>query len=302
MGQTRGDLSDWYLPQWSQTQSLALMDSLSIKTAILSVTAPGPPILHGTAAAKLARSCNEDAAAIRDSDPSRFGFFANLPCLQSDPDLALAEIAYCLDHLGADGVTLYSRYGAENHYLGHPSFRAIWAELDKRRAVVFVHPTHSVETDLVNAMLAQPMIDYCHETCRAAVDLVSMNTIREFPNVKIILAHAGGTLPYLADRVFNLLPDCGFTKKTTEECWEDCRKFYYDTALSANEYTLPLITKFAARGRILFGSDFPYAPTKTITTMTKRLDVYGFEDGEKEREAVDYGNAMELFPRLKAYL
>lgn len=230
--------------------------------------------MQGVSAARLARQVNEYAAAIRDEDPSHFGFFASLPPLLDDIDAALEEISYALDQLGADGVTLYTRYGHDNHYLGHPDFRRIWDELDARKAVVFIHPTHLVDTNLVNSSLPQPMIDYPHETTRTAVDLVVSNTVRTHTGCKIILSHAGGTLPYLATRAAYMLPDAGLSDKPAEEFLEDVRRFYYDLALSSNEYTLGLLLKFAKPTNILFGSDFPYAPLATIRTHTANLENY----------------------------
>lgn len=272
------------------------MGDLNIGTSILSLTAPGCTILKGAAAAHLAREVNHSAAIIRDSDPSRFGFFAALPPILDDIPAALAEIAYSLDVLKADGVTLYTRYGSGNAYLGHKSLRPIWDELDRRAAVVFVHPTHMVDTQLVNSNLPQPMIDYPHETTRTIVDLIMSNTIRDHPNCNIIVSHAGGSFPYLATRAAEMLPDYGLSDKSAEEFIEDARTLFYDLALSGNKYTLGLLTKFAKDDHILFGSDFPYAPTKTIKTHTSNLEDYEMEINL--RHQINRGNALKLFPRL----
>jgi predicted TIM-barrel fold metal-dependent hydrolase len=111
------------------------MNRLGVQTAILSVTAPGACILKGTASFALARQLNEYAAELRDRNPQRFGFFASLPSLL-DTDATLSEIAYAVDTLHADGVTLFTRYGESNVYLGHRSLEPIWAELDRRKCVV----------------------------------------------------------------------------------------------------------------------------------------------------------------------
>lgn len=273
------------------------MDKLSISTTILSLTAPGCTILKGPPAAKLARAVNEEAASIRDAHPMRFGFFAALPPVCDDVDATIAEIAYALDVLNADGVTLYTRYGPGNRYLGHDDLVPIWAELSRRKAVVFVHPTHLTDTNLVNAKLPQPMIDYPHETTRAAVDLIMNNRIREYPGCHIILSHAGGTLPYLASRAAHMLPDYGLSSRSAEEFLTDARSLYYDLALSSNELTLALLIKFAGPSRILFGTDFPYAPTKTIHSYVEMLDESSLS--QKEMAQIDRQNALELFPRLK---
>ncbi|RMZ77830.1 hypothetical protein DV737_g4180, partial [Chaetothyriales sp. CBS 132003] len=285
------------MPTWSVQSTADLKDELNIDTTILSLTAPGCTLLKGPAAAELARKVNRSAAAIRDSDPLGYGFFAALPPVLDDIPAALAEIAYSLDELKADGITLYTRYGQGHTYLGHRNLEPIWAELDRRAAVVFIHPTHLVDETLVNSSLPQPMIDYPHETTRAAVDMIMNDVVRRFPRCKIILSHAGGTLPYLATRAAVMLPDYGLSKKSAEDFLEDAKTLYYDLALSGNEYILGLLTKFAREDRILFGSDFPYAPTATIRTHTKNLDEYELKKEEKWRIA--RGNALKLFPRLR---
>lgn len=274
---------------------------MGAKFAILSVTAPGPSIENDTAtAARLARACNEYSAGLRDQNPSTYGFFASLPSLL-DTEATLTELAYALDVLGADGVTLFTRYGPDNHYLGHADLAPIWAELNRRKAVVFIHPTHPVDTNLVNKALPQPMFDYPHETGRAAMDLIIGNTLRSSPRCKIILSHAGGTLPYLIYRVAGMLPHTPMTiGKTTEEILEEARGFYFDTAISSSPPTLDALFTFAKPGHVLFGTDFPNAPTEGIDYCTKQLESYEMES--KQRGEVYSEAALELFPRLKALL
>lgn len=221
-----------------------------------------------------------------------------------EPSAAIEEINNAFDNLQADGIVLYTRYGADNHYLGHPDFRDIWDLLDARGAVVFIHPTHPVDTALVNPSLPQPIIDYPHETTRAAVDLITSGTVRSHPNLKMILSHAGGTLPYLALRPASVLPylpgregtQAGPTNATADFL-EDARSFYFDTALSAAPLTLDLLKGFAKPGHVLFGSDYPYAPPPVIRQMNELLDAYEERDGAFVR-SLSVEAAVGLFPRL----
>jgi 6-methylsalicylate decarboxylase len=172
-----GDPSGWTVPSWSLEADKSMNISLGTSTTILSMTAPGACIEKDPQAqAQLARAANSYAAQIRNDDPSHYGFFTSLPDLLNT-ELALKEIEYGLDTLKADGVILFTRYGNNNHYLGHPNFRPIWEELNRRKAVVFVHPTHAVDTNLVNKHLPQPMFDYPHETGRTAMDLILSDTL-----------------------------------------------------------------------------------------------------------------------------
>lgn len=295
---TGGDPSGWKLPAWSVAASKSLMQEHGIRTSILSLTAPGCSILQGAPAAALARAVNESAAAICAADPASFGFFAALPPVLDEPAAAAAEIEHALDVLGADGVTLYTRYGPGARYLGHEAMRPVWTALNARKALVFVHPTHLADTRLVNAQLPQPIIDYPHETTRAAVDMIVAGVVRDFPDCKVILPHAGGSLPYLATRAAHLLADAGLTQMSAADFLDDARRFYFDTALAGNDFTLPMLLDFATPGHVLFGSDFPYAPTPTINTHT----VAGAKVLAKRKN--DAGadltaNALQLIPRLR---
>lgn len=259
------------------------------------MTAPGAGILKGAESARLARGCNEFGKALRLKYPKNYGFFAALPDIL-DTQAALEEIHYAFDELQADGVTLFTRYGNANYYLGHPDIRPIWEELNRRSAVVFVHPTHPVDTNLVNKMLPQPMIDYPHETTRSAVDLITTDTVRTFNKCKIILSHGGGNLPYLAWRPAVMLKDLGLSNMTPEHFIENARMFYFDLALTDSSFALPLLQKFAPPDHILFGSDFPYAPDATIRRFSKELE--GANLSKEDAEGISRGNALKLLPRL----
>ncbi|KAI9166306.1 6-methylsalicylic acid decarboxylase [Paramyrothecium foliicola] len=303
-----GDPAGWTIPQWTVEKDLKFNEDENTAFTFLSITAPGAGILPLERQPSFCRQANTYAAEVRAAHPDRYGFFATIPSLLDMP-AAINETTYALDTLQADGVILYTRYGAGNHYLGHPDFRELWDFLDARGTVVFIHPTHPVDTALVNPSLPQPMIDYTHETTRTSVDLIMSGTIRSHPNVKIILPHGGGTLPYLALRPAAMLPYLppveGQPNKTegkspmdiTNQFMEDARSFYFDTALSAAPLTLSLLKEFAQPDHILFGSDYPYAPTPAIKLMNEWLEKYKSKD-QRFVQSVDVGAALKLFPRL----
>lgn len=176
------------------------------------MTAPGPIVAGYEGSVDLARTCNKYLADIRDQDPSRYGFLGCMPDLRNTP-AALAEIDHCFDTLHADGIVLLTRYGDNNNYLGHPDFAPIWLALNARKACVLIYPTHAVETNLVAQNLPQSIVDYPHETARTAVDIIMSNGRRSYPEAKVILSHAGGTLPYIIKCAASLV-DTGLTTKT----------------------------------------------------------------------------------------
>jgi predicted TIM-barrel fold metal-dependent hydrolase len=211
---------------------------------------------------------------------------------------ALAEIDYAYDQLGADGVILMTRYGTTNMYLGHPAFAPVWQALNERQAVVLVHPTHAVDLNLVAPNLPQPVIDYPHETTRTAVDLIQSGRVREHKDkVKIILSHAGGTLPYLAKRAA-LIGTLGLTHLSRDEILEDVGAFYFDLALSSSKATVEMLLQYTSPDHVLYGSDYPYAPPQGVMGFARELDEAGLEPALLQD--INWRNAVKLFPRFAA--
>lgn len=284
-------------PEWSISSDKAFNESVNIRTAIYSVTTPGVTFISDPEeSAAAARSMNEYSAALRDKDPKSYGFFATVPSLEHT-ELVLREIRYAFDTLHADGVTLFTSYAIPNGYLGHPSYVPVWEELNARKAVVFVHPINHLGQTMFNEKLPAPAFDWPHETGRTAMDLILHRRLQQFPDVKIILSHAGGTLALLIQRAAIIAaPEFG-AAMSTEDIIGQAKSFYFDLALSGCEEVLPMILGFAEEGHLLYGSDFPYAPVRTSQIHTKFIDRYEIDD-QKRRE-IYYGAAEKLFPRLK---
>lgn len=294
------DVSGAPAPGTTIQDSINLMDKLDVSTSIISLSAPGAEIAGSVEGSRaLARQYNDYAYAFRASDPTRLGFFAALPSL-NDMEGCIAEIKYALDEQRADGVTLFSSYGGK--YLGHPDLIPLWFQLNARRAVVFIHPTHTPSGEWASPSLQQPIIDYPHETTRTACDLIMSGRKRQNPKCKIILSHGGGTLPFLAERLRNLAPTI-FAKSQVqdapkgEEIVDDAKSFYFDTALASTANILDSLLKWAPKEQILFGSDFPFAFNETIEFYTEKLEDYEMDD--QARQMLYRNNALELFPRLR---
>lgn len=282
-------------PAWDAHIARGQMDDNGISTAITSISAPGVHFGDDPEARLLARHCNEFSADLCRSDPDRFGFFAVLP--MPDVDGSLEETRYAFDVLGADGVVLMSSH-LDGSYLGDPRFDPVMDELNRRRAVAFVHP--QVPTTGVAPQVDIPVfaMDFTFDTTRAAFNLVWQGTVERYPNIRFILAHAGGTVPYLAWR-FNLLwaPNSPAIQRAPKGAIHYLKQFYYDTALSANAHSLASLMQLVSADHVLFGSDFPFAP-ELITTVsvanmrsTEMLDT-------NEKDLVFSENALRLFPRF----
>jgi predicted TIM-barrel fold metal-dependent hydrolase len=281
------------IPRWSAEDALALMDEHEIATAVVSVSTPGVHLhpgadRQGVARAK-ARELNEFAARLAQDHRGRFGFFATLPVL--DVDAALEEARYAFDTLRATGVILLTN--VHGRYLGAPDDEPLFAELDRRSAVVFVHPSElpAPRMDGMPPFAA----DFLLDTTRAAYRLVRNGIVRRYPSVRIILSHAGGFVPYASHRL--ALAMTADTQRPPSEVLEDFATFYFDTALSGSPAALPSLLAFAKPGHVLFGSDWPYAPPIAVGYFTGQLDAWAALD-VAGHAAIDRGNAELLFPEL----
>jgi predicted TIM-barrel fold metal-dependent hydrolase len=152
---------------------------------------------------------------------------------------------------------LFTRYGSGNQYLGHQAFKPVWEELNSRKAVVFVHPSHAADTTPVNRFLPLPAIDYPHETTTSVMDMITTNTKRTYSSCKVILSHAGGSLPYLISRVSTVSREApataGMFGKSAAELKEDFRSFYFDLTLSSSEDVLKMVLDTIPRDHIVYG-------------------------------------------------
>lgn len=279
----------WLMPQWDPRAAIAMMDEAGIETGVLSISAPGVHFGDDAAARELARELNDYQAELVKEQPDRFGHFAVLPL--PDFDGAVAEAVRALDELHADGVVLLSN--ARGRYLGDPAYEPLWTELAARSAVVFVHPTAPPMKQLPG--MPSALVDFPFDTTRTAVDLVAHGVFDRHPDLRVILSHAGGFLPYAASR---FSAAAMFNPGTTPESIQaGLRKFYFDTALSATPTSLPSLLAFAEPGHILYGSDFPYAHPEWRARFDHCLATYDGPGAERLGE-VHRSAAEKLFPRL----
>ncbi|MFF0222884.1 amidohydrolase family protein [Streptomyces sp. NPDC004629] len=283
---------------WKPETSLECMDELGIATAILSLPNDVEHDLPAVDRRGFAREVNTLAAQIAEEHPGRFGFFAHLPTPTTVDD-ALEELAYAFDELGADGVTLANVYGqgADACSLGNSRLEPLWAELDRRAALVFVHGEQTPGRNAApNRFMPVPVSEVPNETYKAAADLVTSGCKRQFPRARIILSHSGGSTPLLAARVAALAPLLG-CELTPEEIVDDFRTFYYETALSGFRTNLIALESLVPVDQILFGTDFPAVPTHVARWYARNVDDY-YADRPAIHDQVMSGNAMKLVPRL----
>jgi predicted TIM-barrel fold metal-dependent hydrolase len=273
---------------------LAMMDDWSIDAAITSLT-PRVLLKNSHRLREVARNCNEFQAARVQRHPARIGAFALLPL--PDVDGALDEIGYALDVLRLDGVGLFSSFN--DQYLGDPRFDPVFDELNRRAAAVFIHPTHC-EAPAHTRLGAPPfVVEYVFDTSRAIVNLIFTGTLQRCPKIRFIVAHGGGAVPFLAQRIA-MLESHRHAKGVTQVI-PTLRSLYFEIASTTAAFALRSLQELADPTHILWGSDLPFVYGARLQEEIDHWEHYdGFDN--RTRSAIKRHNALALFPRLAPLL
>lgn len=277
--------------RWTPEQSIEDMDKGGVAAAVVSITNPGLWFGDGAQTRRLARACNEYGAKLVSDHRERFGLFAAIPL--PDVDAALAEIAYAYDRLSTDGIALFTSYG--DKWLGNPAFRPVMDELNRRKAVVAVHPTAA---DCCRNLAYAPGVgpgsmEYGTDTTRAIMGIAFSGDAVRYPAIRYIWSHAGGTVPFLAGRIEGAAN--GAQQALPNGFVAELRKFYYDLAGAANRGALASLLHVVAPSQIVFGTDFP--PGGTSAAVAKAVAGLGLFS-ESDLRAIDRENAVRLLPRF----
>lgn len=301
-----------YLPDWSEEEHVALMDHLGISKSILSASSPGCHLVPGNdeLGRSLSRQCNRFAADLKTRRPDRFGYFASLPL--PDVEGCLREIPLA-DEEGCDGYGFMTN--VHGHYLGDGEFDPIFDELNRRKALVFIHPSTPqcacspeaiaagetpVKATPFAGKLPAPMLEFFFDTARVVTNLFLSGTMKRCPDIKIILPHLGGAFPPLLSRWtgFSALVPGPWSGVTEEEVLEAFRtRVWFDMA----GFVFPGQIKGLVQGvgvspsRLLYGSDFPFTRANGVEFLLGQMDS-GVKAmfSEEEIENLYHRNAEKL--------
>jgi predicted TIM-barrel fold metal-dependent hydrolase len=281
-------------PRWSLDGAIAYLDEARIDVAVPSISTPGVHFGDDTAARTLARRVNEFLADLRLRRPDRFGGFAALPL--PDVDGSLEQIEYAFDVLELDGVSMMTNAGGS--YLGDSRFDPIFAELQRRAAVVFVHPTASPDPIAHTLGLPDALLDYPVDTSRAIAKLHYSNTFAKTPDVKYVLSHAGGTIPFVASR-FAIVDQMNVIPGAQERgaFADTLPRLYWDTASAFSDPVLHMLRSVTGRGNVVFGTDYPYPRDEISIAGLDQLQNTAELDDDERRDVLGE-SAARLIPRL----
>jgi predicted TIM-barrel fold metal-dependent hydrolase len=277
---------------WTPEKSIEDLDRGGGAAAVLSITNPGLYLGDRAQAIRLSRECNDYGAKMVQAHPTRFGLFAAMPL--PDVDATLKEIAYAYEQIHADGIGFMTSFG--DTWLGNPAYKPVMEELNRRNAVVFVHPTAAdCCRDLNYAPGVHPAsMEYGTDTTRAITGICFSGDAVRFPNIRWIWSHAGGSMPFLAGRIGGAAGN--FKEQLPNGLIAELKKFYYDLAGAANVGAVASLQKLVNSDKILFGTDFPPGGRMLETAQTIRaLKMFS----EADLKLIDRDNVVKLLPRLQ---
>jgi predicted TIM-barrel fold metal-dependent hydrolase len=258
---------------WAPQKALDEMDKHGVATAVISYT-----------------KCNEYSAQLAKDHPGRFGFFAALPL--PDPEGSLREIEYALDVLKADGIGLMTSY--EDKWVGDPAFIAVFDELNRRKAVVYVHPTAPACCRRLMSYVPPNMTEFVQDTNRAITSLMFSGALSRLRDIRFIFSHAGGTMPMLAGRISENIRRGQLSAKVPHGVEFELRRLFYEVANSANRPAMAALTSLIPIAQIMFGTDFPFV---SIPVTAEGLENVGLS--KDDVKAIARENALALFPHFK---
>ena len=276
--------------EWTPARAVEEMDRNAVAAAVCSVSNPGIWFGDVSQGRRLARACNEYAAQISHDNPGRFGSFAALPL--PDTDGSLEEITYAFDVLKADGVGLFTSYG--DKWIADPSFASVFDELNRRNAVVYVHPIAPACCRSLIPGMPAAVIEYPIDTTRAILQWIMTKSTERYPNIRIIFSHAGGLIVGGVGRLTILIEtQPPLRQKMPENLRDEIGKLYYEISSSSDPVTMAALRALVPNSHILLGTDSPFGP---MSPTIDQLQTLGLP--KTDLIAIERDNALALMPQL----
>src|ERR1700726_4168827 len=277
---------------WTREQDIEAMDKNGITTAMLSLASTPGVWFDGGAGSPhdMARMCSDFAAEMVRDHPGRYGLFAPLSMI--DIDATLKEIEYAFDTLHADGVNLQTNYG--DKWLGDAAYKPGLEELNRRKAVAYVHPLVAGCCGRLSVGAFPAVIEVPHDTTRTVTSLLLSGSFARKRDIKWLFSHAGGTIPFLAGRIDSFYGTRPNLKDFAPEGIEgELRRLHYDTANATFAPSMAALMKLVPISQITYGTDYPYFGFDQFAGLQK----LGLSAGDLD--AIGHENATRLIPRLK---
>jgi predicted TIM-barrel fold metal-dependent hydrolase len=278
--------------EWTPERAIEEMDRNDVAMAVCSVANPGIWFGNIEQSRRLSRACNEYAARMVNDFPGRFGLFASLPL--PDPEGSLVEATYALDVLKADGIGLFTSYG--DLWLADPVFAPVFEELNRRKAVVYVHPMAPSCCRHLMQDIPAALIEYPIDTTRTILQWIVTKSAQRYPDLRLIFSHAGGLIMGGLGRL-QILADSQVDMRDLmpNSFRAEIARFYYEISSSADSVTMTALRSYVPTSHILLGTDSPF-----IGSMTPNLrQLHRLGLSRADLAAIERENAVALMGRLE---
>jgi predicted TIM-barrel fold metal-dependent hydrolase len=278
---------------WTPARAIENMDKSGVRTAVISLAStPGLWFDAGAdESVKIVRECHDFAAKMRSDYPGRIGIFA--PLSMMNIDATLKEIQYAFDTIKADGINMQSNYG--DKWLGDATYKPVLEELNRRKAVIYVHPLVAACCGGLSVGAFPAVIEVPHDTTRTVTSLLLSGGFKNYPDIKWIFSHAGGTIPMMAGRIaafYDRIPR--YRENFPGGVMAELSKLHYDTANATSVPAMTALLKIVSVSQVTYGTDWPYFP------LDQNKDLQKLGLSAADIAAIESGNATRLIPRLKA--
>jgi aminocarboxymuconate-semialdehyde decarboxylase len=264
-----------------------VLNRAGVSKQILSFTTPGTHVETPERAIELARMVNDALAKIVRERGDRFAALATLPL--NAPEASADEFERAFDDLGFRGVMVFSNINGIP--LSDPRFWPLYERADRRKAVIYIHPTFPVGVESMTDYWLTPLLGFTFDTTLAAAKIVFSGIAERFPGIRWVLCHLGGTIPYLAERLdrgYSAFREC--REHISRPPSEYLKRFYYDT-VNFNPGALQLAIDFAGADHLVAGSDYPHqiGSLKQMIASIEKLDL-----PEEQKAGIRSENAAGL--------
>lgn len=264
-----------------------VLDEHGVATQVLTFTTPGVQVEEPARAAAWARRVNDALAAIVEARRPRFAALATLPL--NDPAASAVELERAMTELKLPGAMIFSNVNGVG--LDDARFLPLYERADALGAVLYIHPAHPVGVEAMTDYWLMPLVGFPFDTTLAAAKIVFSGVAARFPRITWVLAHLGGAIPYLAERLdrgYHAFAEC--RAQLDRPPSEYLRRFYYDT-VNFDPDALALAVRFAGADRLVAGSDYPHQ-IGSLLRMKASLEALDVSDCD--REAILGGNAARI--------
>ena len=274
-------------PMTDVARRLEDMDRVGIDTEILSLSTPNVYFVEGKAQADVARLANDAYADLAARHPGRFLGFASIP--MDDPDAALRELERALDDLRMQGIVVLSNI--RGRALADPVYRPFFEEADRRRVCVFVHPMIPAAAEAFTEYVLGPIVGFPFDTTVAIAKLCYAGVFKDLPNIRWLVAHAGGAIPYLMERMDSGWHDFAECRVNIDEPPSVyLRRLFYDT-VTFSPNNLRLLRDVVGADHMVMGSDYPHL-LGSIEMAVSSIERMDFSEVEKDR--IFSGTALSI--------